>query len=51
MPELVDIPGASFLMGTSTLQLQALLRAHADASAWERQGRFQRERPDHRVTV
>jgi len=51
MPVLVDIADGTFLMGTSDSQLQVLIQQHADARSWERNGRFQRERPDHPILV
>jgi formylglycine-generating enzyme required for sulfatase activity len=50
-PELVAVPSGPFLMGTSPEQVQALLQRYDWAKAAQREGWFEREQPQHEVTL
>jgi formylglycine-generating enzyme required for sulfatase activity len=50
-PEMVHVPAGPFLMGTSERQIEWLARNMEQARRWQERGYFDRERPQHTVTL
>jgi formylglycine-generating enzyme required for sulfatase activity len=49
--EMIQIPAGPFLMGTSQAQIDLLARLDETARRWRERGRFDRERPQHTVSL
>jgi formylglycine-generating enzyme required for sulfatase activity len=50
-PEMVRIPAGTFWMGTSEAQIQWLASEYDLARKWVEKGYFEREQPQHRLTL
>ena len=48
-PELVEVPGGSFLMGITDRQIDQLAQNSDLAKKWRARGYFKREQPQHAV--
>jgi formylglycine-generating enzyme required for sulfatase activity len=51
LPEMIHIPGGSFVMGTGDAQVNWLVGQFDEASKWRDRGYFRREQPQHTVSL